>query len=219
MTNLIAVYKPKGPTSHDVIDMVRRVTGIKKVGHAGTLDPLARGVLVVGIGREATKLLSVTVQKDKEYLATIRLGMTSETDDDEGLKKEITVATVPSLDDVTRAVLKYKGTFAQIPPKYSAIKRKGLKAYVLARAGKTPKLEPRAVTIYDIEILRYAWPNLRLRVHCGPGVYIRALARDIGDTLHTGGYLADLERTRVGEWTTQDAIPLDKIHERLEKNI
>ncbi|MBI2426573.1 MAG: tRNA pseudouridine(55) synthase TruB [Candidatus Kerfeldbacteria bacterium] len=212
MKNLVAIYKPKGPTSHDVVDAVRRATGVKKVGHAGTLDPLARGVLVVAIGREATKLLSVTVQKDKEYVAIIRLGTTSHTDDAEGLlTKTPKPFSRPSPGEVTPVVMKYKGTFAQIPPAFSAVKNKGLKAYFLARAGKIPVLKPRAVTIYDIEILDYTWPDLRLRVHCGPGVYIRSLARDIGSALGTGGYLADLERTRVGEWTSERALQYDTI--------
>lgn len=216
MKNLVAIYKPKGPTSHDVVDAVRRVSGVKKVGHAGTLDPLARGVLVVAIGREATKLLSVTVQKDKEYVAAIRLGVTSHTDDAEGpLTETPGPLTPPPADEITRIVMKYKGTFAQIPPAFSAVKNKGLTAYLLARAGKTPVLKPRAVTIYDIEILDFTWPDLTLRVHTGPGVYIRSLARDIGSALGTGGYLADLERTRVGEWTAEHAIPFDQLHTTL----
>lgn len=203
---IFAVYKPKGPTSNDVLQELRRRTGVKKIGHAGTLDPLASGVLVVGIGREATKQLGTIVKKEKEYRAKIRLGMTSTTDDEEGRKKETKVSKIPKSKEVKGVVLKFKGEILQTPPIYSAVKVSGREAYKLARKGKIPKLESRKVEIKEIDILKYQWPYLELKVVTGPGVYIRSLARDIGKELKTGGYLAELERTRVGEYTKEDAI-------------
>lgn len=210
MKGIFAVYKPKGPTSHDIIDKLRKKTGVKKIGHAGTLDPLASGVLVVGVGREATKQLGNIVKKEKEYLAKIRLGMTSTTDDEEGEKVVVVALSnakrLLKVPEVEKAVLKFRGEILQTPPIYSAVKVKGKEAYKLARKGQTPKLKPRKVLIKEIEILNYKWPYLKLRVVTGPGVYIRALARDIGKTLKTGGYLAELERTRVGDFTKENAV-------------
>ena len=202
---IFAVYKPKGPTSHDIINKLRRETGVKKIGHAGTLDPLASGILVVGVGREATKQLEAIVKKEKEYVAKIRLGMTSPTDDEEGIKTEIKiVGKMPTLGEIKKAAAKFQGEILQTPPVYSAVKVKGQEAYKLARKGQTPKLKPRKALIKEIEVLEYRWPHLELRLVTGPGVYVRALARDLGKALKTGGYLAELERTRVGEFTKEN---------------
>lgn len=203
---IFIIYKPKGPTSHDIIAKIRRLTGEQRVGHAGTLDPLARGVLVVAVGREFTKQLSGIVGKEKEYLAVIRLGANSITDDAEGEKIPVAVNKKPNAAAVKKITMKFMGMVWQLPPAFSALKIKGQPAYKLARQGKAPKLKKRRVEIKEIEILKYKWPNLRLRVVTGPGVYIRALARDIGAKLKTGGYLADLERTRVGEFTKDKTI-------------
>lgn len=208
--NIFAVYKPKGPTSHDIVNAVRRATGVKKVGHAGTLDPLARGVLVIAVGREATKQLAEVVAKEKEYIADIRLGITSTTDDEEGEKTTVT-APQPHRKAIENILKSYKGDILQTPPAYSAIKQKGQKAYERARKGDEVHLEPRKVHVKDIEVLDYEWPRLRLRVVTGPGVYIRALARDIGCDLGTGGYLTDLERTRIGAFTKENAVLLSDI--------
>lgn len=210
MPNILPIYKPKGPTSHDVMDKLRKITGIKKIGHAGTLDPLARGVLVVGIGREATRELSNVVSKEKEYLAKVKLGIESTTDDEEGEKEEIGVSEIPSLEEVKKVVSDFQGQILQTPPVYSAVKIKGREAYKLARQGKEPKLEPREVEIKKIEILKYQWPELKLLIVTGPGVYIRAMARDIGKKLRTGGYLSDLERVRVGDFTKEKAMTLEE---------
>lgn len=208
MEGIFGVWKPKGPTSHDIINKIRRITGVKRVGHAGTLDPLASGVLVVAVGREATKKLGEVVQKEKEYLATIRLGLESTTDDEEGTKTEFTVAEPPTAAKVTACVKKFQGKISQRPPIFSAIKIKGTPAYKLARGLQKVLIKSREVEIKEIEVLKYDWPVLKLRVVTGPGVYIRSLARDIGAKLKTGGYLADLERTRVGEFTKSDTIKL-----------
>lgn len=210
MRGIIAFYKPKGMTSHDVVDWVRRQTGERTVGHAGTLDPLARGVLVVGIGREATKRLGAVEKTEKEYIAEICLGMTSATDDEEGTKTIQHGALAPTEDAVESALGKFRGEIMQIPPVYSALKVSGKAAYAYVRAGKPLALKPRQVFIKEMELLSYDWPLLHLRVVTGPGVYIRALARDLGEALGTGGYLADLERTRVGQFTKESAHPVEK---------
>lgn len=180
MRGIVAFYKPRGMTSHDVVDWVRRKTGERTVGHAGTLDPLARGVLVVGIGREATKRLGTIEKTEKEYIAEIRLGMTSVTDDEEGTKTLAHGATAPTENAVTQMLKDFQGNITQTPPMYSALKVAGKAAYAYARAGKPVQLKPREVLIKEIELLSYNWPLLRLRVVTGPGVYIRALARDLG---------------------------------------
>ena len=209
------IYKPKGPTSHDIIDQVRRLTGEKRVGHAGTLDPLASGVLVVAIGREFTKQIDSLMKKEKEYVSLIKLGETSSTDDEEGEKRifnnvgtDRNLSPHPDESSVKNVLLKFIGEIMQTPPVYSAIKLKGKKAYELARAGKVVEMKPRTVWIKSIELLKYEWPFLEIRVTCGPGVYIRALARDIGEKLGVGGYMAGLERTRVGEFKIENAIKL-----------
>jgi tRNA pseudouridine55 synthase len=209
--NIFAVYKPKGPTSHDIIDKIRKITGVRKVGHAGTLDPLARGVLVIGVGREATKKLGEIVAKEKEYIADIKLGEESETDDEEGEKISLGVNKLVSLKEVKNAVDKFVGNIAQVPPVYSAVKIKGTPSHRLARRGKAIEFKPRKVEIKEIEILDYEWPFLKLRVRTGPGVYIRALARDIGKKLGTGAYLAGLERVRVGEFNKNSALYLEEL--------
>jgi tRNA pseudouridine55 synthase len=214
--NILAVYKPKGPTSHDIIDQLRRITGVKKVGHAGTLDPLAEGVLVVGIGRSATKQLWKLARKDKEYLATIRLGATSTTDDAEGIKNRIPVKQPPTENQVKQTLQGFIGVIDQVPPVFSAIKIKGRPAHRLARAGKQITLKTRKVVIYEIGLLEYKWPTVALRVVTGSGVYIRSLARDLGEKLKTGGYLEQLTRTRVGSFTLKQAVRLSQFAAKAE---
>lgn len=218
MDRIIAVWKPRGPTSHDVIDEIRRLTGEKTVGHAGTLDPLAAGVLVVGIGRKATKKLGETVKKEKEYVATIRLGAESTTDDEEG-EKTVTSYQLPvTSEQINDSIRKFIGRIKQTPPRYSAIKIRGQEAYKRIRRGETVELKPRIAEIKSIEILKYKWPYLKLQVVTGPGVYIRSLARDIGNDLKVGGYLSDLERTRVGKYTKEKAASLEDFNLLYSKN-
>ena len=215
MKDIFAVYKPKGPTSNQILTKIRKRTGIKKVGHAGTLDPLARGILVVGVGRAATKQLGTIVAKEKEYLATIRLGYTSTTDDNEGQKKKIQDITKPLLVHVKNTLKQFKGEIDQVPPIYSAIKIKGQEAYKLARKGKEVKMKSRKALIKKISLISYKYPYLKIEVVTGPGVYIRSLARDIGQVLGTGGYLSSLERTRVGRFTKNKALKLNQIKKAL----
>ncbi|MBI2056146.1 MAG: tRNA pseudouridine(55) synthase TruB [Candidatus Sungbacteria bacterium] len=206
---IFAVYKPKGPTSHDIVDEVRHITGESRVGHAGTLDPLASGVLVIGVGREATRKLQKIVGKEKEYIAKIRFGVESVTDDEEGEKTEFAVTEIPKRKHINQVLKKFVGAITQVPPAYSAVKIGGRAAYKRARAGQKTELKPRDVFVKKIVVMRYAWPFLEIRAVTGPGVYIRALARDIGRALEVGGYLAELERVRVGEFRMQNATALD----------
>ncbi|MFH1597770.1 MAG: tRNA pseudouridine(55) synthase TruB [Patescibacteria group bacterium] len=214
MKKILAIYKAKGPTSHDVVDKLRRITGIKKIGHAGTLDPLATGVLVVGIGREATKQLDTIVKSEKEYLATIKFGEESTTDDEEGEKRTIEFAAKPKREKIEQALREFIGIIDQVPPQYSAVKVKGRSAYKYARQGQKIELAAKQVEIKSIELIAYQWPILKLKVVTGKGVYIRSLGRDLGQKLGCGGYLADLERTRVGEYSKERSLTL----EQFEKN-
>lgn len=210
MKNIIALWKPKGPTSHDMVYKVRKITGEKKVGHAGTLDPLAEGILVMGITRDGTKQLSELVKKEKEYLATVKLGEVSTTDDDEG-EKSTTSDRQPSREEVEEILPKFTGKIMQVPPVFSAIKVSGKRAYDEARKGKEIELEPREILIKEIELIKYEYPLVELRIVTGPGAYIRSIARDLGQELQVGGYLANLIRTRVGDFTKNDAFTLEKL--------
>ncbi|MEI6288739.1 MAG: tRNA pseudouridine(55) synthase TruB [bacterium] len=214
---IFGVYKPKGPSSYWAVSQIKKMSGIKKVGHAGTLDPLASGVLVIAVGREATKKIAESVQKEKEYIAEIELGATSETDDGEGpiikTPKHKNIKTKkamgrPSMQDIQMILKNFVGEIDQVPPIYSAIKIAGQRAYKVARQGQKPEMKSRKVLIKEIEILDYVWPILKIKVVTGPGVYIRSLARDIGDALGCGAYMKELERTRVGEFTKEDCILL-----------
>jgi tRNA pseudouridine55 synthase len=209
MEGIFAVNKPVGITSHDVIYKLRRQTGVKRIGHAGTLDPLASGVLVVAIGREFTKQLEKHVKSEKEYIAEIFLGQTSTTDDMEGEKIIVNNKIKPNFDEVEKTLKQFVGKIMQTPPSYSAIKVGGKVAYKQARIGKALKLEPREVKIKNIELLDYKYPVIKLKITCGKGVYIRSLARDIGEKLKTGAYMKSLVRTRVGDFKIENAKNLE----------
>lgn len=217
MSNIFAFYKPKGITSNDAVQKVRSIVGRSvKVGHAGTLDPLAQGVLVIAIGREATKKISEVVKKEKEYVAEITLGFESSTDDAEGEKTLFNVSKRPVLEEIIKIFPEFIGRIKQMPPIYSAIKIQGREAYKYARQGQEIKMESREVEIKNIELLEYAWPLLKIKVLTGPGVYIRSLARDIGKKLGIGGYLSFLERTRVGDFKKEDAVLVENLPEFLK---
>lgn len=209
ISGIIAVWKPIGITSHDVVAAIRRTTGERTVGHAGTLDPLAEGVLVIGVGREATRTLATEVKKEKEYVGEVTFGMTSGTDDAEGEKQVCTVEHIPSDDAVKQALAQFIGVIEQVPPVYSALKVRGESAHYRVRRGEEVLLKPRTVEIKAIVLERYQWPTARIRVVTGPGVYIRALARDLGAALGVGGYLSALTRTRVGEFTHSQCAHVD----------
>lgn len=218
MSEFLVINKPVGPTSHDVVDRVRKLTGERRVGHAGTLDPLASGVLVVGVGREATKQLAEIVQKEKEYLAEVTLGQTSTTDDEQGEKTVLSTAQ-PSVEALKQAIVGFVGNIEQVPPAYSALKINGQSAHYRVRAGEEVTMQPRPALIKEIELLDYGYPKVKLRVVTGPGVYIRALARDIGAKLEVGGYLSALQRTRVGQFSIKDALSYDELKPKIDNQV
>jgi len=218
MENIFAIYKPKGPSSFSMIYKLRKILGVKKIGHAGTLDPLADGVLVVAVGREGTKQLTDLIRKEKEYVATIKLGVTSTTDDEEGEKVEKQISKKASVEDVENVLKQFVGEIEQVPPIFSALKIKGKPAYKYARAGKEIKMEARKVKIDNIKIASYQWPELKIDVACGSGVYIRSLARDIGNALGVGGYLTALTRTRVGDFTLQQCVKIEELNNKATSN-
>ena len=213
---ILNVKKPKGMTSHDVVDEIRKITGEKRVGHAGTLDPFATGVLIIATTREDTKKLgNIAKNTKKEYVATLELGKISTTGDPEGTIKpfvdNLVSLSYPRLNRVKDILKLFIGEIMQTPPSYSAIKVNGVPAYKLARKGKNVKLSSRKVIIEKIDLLLYNPPFLKIRVVCGSGTYIRSLAKDIGEKLGCGAYLTELERTRVGNFKIEDSIPLKKL--------
>lgn len=215
-SGFLLIDKPAGWTSHDVVAKLRGITGIKKIGHGGTLDPLATGLLVVGIGA-ATKQLEQFVQGDKGYLATVRLGATSDTDDAEGVLRPHSGAAEPPRRVVEQALGSFMGEQQQLPPIYSALKTAGQKHYQLARAGKEVVRTARTVTIHRIELLSYSWPDVEFSCSVSKGTYIRSIARDLGAKLGTGGYLAELRRVSVGNQSLDDAHEIEEISARLNQ--
>lgn len=213
---LVVVDKPAGMTSHDVVARVRRVVGTRKVGHAGTLDPMATGVLVIGVNR-ATRLLGHLLLTDKAYDATVRLGAATTTDDAEGEVTTSASAADVTEDAVRAAVQAFEGEIWQVPSTVSAIKIGGKRAYELARSGETVELAARPVTVRAIEAGEFRregdFLDLHLRVACSSGTYIRAIARDLGAALGVGGHLTALRRTSVGAFTLAEAnTDLDHLH-------
>jgi len=211
ISGFLLINKPAGPTSHDVVDKIRKITGIRKIGHAGTLDPFAEGLLIILVGRETTKRQSDFLKKDKEYIATLKLGAETDTYDKTGKIKNIYDGILPSRKKITDILKKFKGKILQIPPIYSAKKIKGKKAYELAREGKKVNLKPVKIVIKIIKTISYKAPYLKLYVLCSSGTYIRSLAHDIGRELECGAYLKKLIRVRSGKFNLKDAIDLDKL--------
>ena len=203
------IFKPAGPTSHDIVDYIRKISGEKRVGHAGTLDPFAEGVLIVAIGREYTKRLGQFLKKDKTYRAVIRLGALSDTYDLTGQVKLFADALRPSRQEILDALKKFRGKIKQIPPVFSAIKIKGRKAYELARLGSPVTPATRYVTIFSLKLLRYRAPRLEVETKVSSGTYIRSLAHDLGQCLKTGGYLEKLIRIKVGKYEAKKSLRLN----------
>ncbi len=224
-SGLVIVDKPGGMTSHDVVARVRRLAGTRRVGHAGTLDPMATGVLVVGV-EKATRLLGYLTLTEKEYAATIRLGQATSTDDAEGELTGTAAAQGVTIDAIDQAVAALTGEILQVPPAVSAIKVGGQRAYKLTRAGAAPELKARPVTVYEFTITSIqrvekagemaGLLDLDATVRCSSGTYIRALARDLGEALGTGGHLTRLRRTRVGGYRAEDARTLEQLAEDFE---
>lgn len=207
MNGIINIDKPSGITSMDVVRKIRRATGVKKVGHGGTLDPLASGVIPVAIGR-ATRILEYILMSDKNYVAQIYLGKSTDTFDSEG--EIIDTKGNPPLHtrDIEKAVNTFRGEIEQTPPPFSAIKKNGKRLYELARKGLDTHVDPRKVIVNELKIIEYKVPILELFVRCGKGFYIRTLANDLGKTLHCGGYLKNLRRTSVAKFKISEAVPL-----------
>ena len=210
-SGFILVNKPSGPTSHDIINQMRRITGIKKIGHAGTLDPFASGLLIVAIGREATREIDKFVKMDKEYIATLYLGAVSDTHDREGKILDFRFKIL-DLDTIKNTLVKFIGEQKQVPPMFSAKKVKGKKLYELARQGIEIEREPVDINIYSIDFLEYEWPLLKIKVRSSSGTYIRSLAYDIGEKLGCGAYLEELERTAIGEFRIENAITAEGVN-------
>jgi len=250
---MLLINKPSGPTSHDIVDEVRRITGVKKVGHTGTLDPFAEGLLLVLVGREETKKQAKFLQMYKVYEATFILGEERDTDDVAGKLRlmgteeissleprsdfssenpplrsrrktpdedqafspprapRVQISSVPTLKEIQNILKGFTGEIEQMPPIYSAKKIKGKKAYELARKGEIPKLKPKHVKIYEIEILNYKYPELKIRTKVSSGTYIRAIARDVGRKLGTGAYVKELKRTNIGKYKLEDAQTLQEL--------
>jgi tRNA pseudouridine55 synthase len=209
----LLIDKPAGITSHDVVDEVRRITGERKVGHGGTLDPMATGLLIVAVGRSSTKQLGTLINKtSKTYLAEMFLGEERDTHDIEGVAVEKkNNFPKPKKAPLKKLLEEFKGEIEQIPPKHSAIKVGGTKAYKLARKGKEVNLPRRKVTIYDLRLVSYKFPILKIKAEVSSGTYIRALARDIGRRIGSGAYLTSLRRTKIGKYSVNEAVTLDKL--------
>lgn len=210
ITGILPVDKPLGWTSHDVVARVRRVAGQKAVGHAGTLDPLASGILVLVLGR-ATRLSDDLMGTTKVYCAEVVLGATTATDDAEGEMLHRHPVEGVSREAIEEVLQRFLGETEQVPPMYAAVRRGGERLYVLARRGETVEREPRRVLIQQIEVLHWRAPRLRLRVVCGAGTYIRSLARDIGEALETGAYLHALRRVRSGTIGLDETVSLEAL--------
>ncbi len=220
MDGFLLIDKPEGITSHDVVDRLRRITGIRRIGHAGTLDPFATGLLIVGVGRGATKRLGEIMGKDKTYEAVAILGGTSDTQDRTGTLTKWRSGEVagdergeepewPTETAVREALARFTGTQLQTPPMYSAKKIGGKKLYELAREGKEVERKPVEITVHALELTGYAPPSLAFRVRCSSGTYVRTLAHDIGGALDTGAYLSSLRRTAIGDFRVENASKLD----------
>lgn len=215
VSGVLVIDKPVGLTSHDVVQIIRRGTGIRRAGHTGTLDPRASGVLVILIG-PAVRLSEYVSASDKRYQATIRLGSATNTYDSEG--RVVSSASVDGLseDQFKKVLESFIGEIEQVPPPFSAVKIKGRKAYEMAREGEEVDLRPRKIKVYSLDILEWAPPEVVIDVYCSSGTYVRSLANDLGQALGTGAHLVGLRRTKSGRFTLRDAVPLRRLKEAFD---
>ena len=220
MFGFLNIYKPKGKTSHDVVAILRRITKVKQIGHTGTLDPFAEGVLPICIGK-ATRLIEY-LKDDKAYIGTVQLGKSTTTYDLEGEVVEISDKT-PSLEEIETELNNFRGDIEQLPPIFSAIKVKGKKLYEYARKGEEVEIQPRSVNISELELLNYDKENrtLELYIKCSKGTYIRSIAHDLGKNLNCFGHLIKLVRVKAGDFLVENAIKLDELSsvEEVEKHL
>lgn len=217
INGILNIYKEKGYTSHDVVAKLRGIVGQRKIGHTGTLDPDAVGVLPVCLGK-ATKLCDLLTDKSKEYETVLLLGVETDTQDITGKVLNEIETTKLNEDIVKTCIQEFVGSYSQIPPMYSALKIDGKKLYELAREGKTVERKPREVQIYGLEIIEMNLPRVRMKVSCSKGTYIRTLCHDIGQRLHCGGCMEELTRTRVGTFALDNAMTLSEIEQYRKMN-
>jgi tRNA pseudouridine55 synthase len=210
LDGVLLIDKAPGMTSHDVVAIARRALGTKKVGHCGTLDPLATGLLIIVIGR-GTKIQDLLMAEDKEYVGTMQLGVTTDSQDADGQIVETRPVPDFTREQLDAAFAKFHGDFYQMPPMVSAIKKEGVPLYKLARQGKTVEREPRFVHVYAHEILRVNLPTIEFRVVCSKGFYVRTYAFDIGNELGCGAHLRTLRRTKSGKFTLEHAVTVEDL--------
>lgn len=210
---ILLVDKSKGPSSFKLVQTLRKCLGVKKIGHAGTLDPFATGVMVMLIGRRYTRLSNTFLNCDKEYIAEVRLGITTDTYDSEG-KVLWQSSEIPSLDHILKALEQFQGEVEQIPPMFSAKKKQGKKLYELARKGEEVEREPIKIQL-ETHFIRYEYPFLELRIVCSKGTYIRSIAYDLGQILGCGAHLSNLRRTRSGQFTLENCIKEEEINSQV----
>jgi tRNA pseudouridine55 synthase len=227
LNGVIVIDKPEGPTSHDVVDRVRRALKLKRVGHTGTLDPFATGVLVVCLGK-ATRLQQFLTSSEKEYLARIKLGFATDTYDRTGKQTTpLVTSNGVRVEELQKIIDTFRGELEQVPPMYSAKKKEGVELYKLARRGETVERQPVKVTIYEVELIEEGGKMIAtnqdgtqeftLRVKCSAGTYMRSLADDIGERLGCGAHLADLKRTAAGEFRIEQAVTLDRFEQTADE--
>jgi len=216
MSGVLVVDKPVGMTSHEVVQIIRRGTNIRRAGHTGTLDPRASGVLVILIG-PAVRLSEYVSASDKRYQAVIRLGANTDTYDSDGQVTKTNPIDITE-EQFETELKKFIGEIEQTPPPYSAIKMQGRPAYEMAREGEEVEMQPRIINVYSLDLLEWAPPEVTVDVHCSSGTYVRSLAYELGEKLGCGAMLAGLRRTKSGRFTLKDAVPLRKLIESFESN-
>jgi tRNA pseudouridine55 synthase len=216
MSGVLVVDKPVGMTSHEVVQIIRRGTNIRRAGHTGTLDPRASGVLVILIG-PAVRLSEYVSASDKRYQAVIRLGASTDTYDSDGQVTRTNPIEVTE-EQFETELKKFIGEIEQTPPPYSAIKMQGRPAYEMAREGEEVEMQPRIISVYSLDVIEWAPPEVTVDVHCSSGTYVRSLAFDLGEKLGCGAMLAGLRRTKSGRFTLKDAVPLRKLIESFDSN-
>lgn len=210
LSGLLNIYKPAGWSSRDVVNRVERLVKTPKAGHAGTLDPLAEGVLVIAVGA-STRLITCVQDREKEYHATFQLGCRSDTDDSTGEITAVEVTQPPTLADIETLLPQFTGTIQQVPPQFSAVHVDGKRAYALARQGQAVDIAAREVHVSRLEILNYTWPTLQLLIECGSGTYVRSIGRDLGELLGCGAMMTALLRSRIGPFHATDAVAIDDL--------
>jgi len=215
ISGVLVVDKPVGMTSHDVVQVIRQGTGLRRAGHTGTLDPRASGVLVILVG-PAVRLSEFVSASDKRYQAIIRLGSTTDTFDADGKITSSSEAVNITEEQFDKVLKTFIGEIEQTPPPYSAVKVQGRRAYEMARQGEEVELAPRKITVYHLEVLEWAPPEVVIDVHCSSGTYVRSLANDLGKALGCGAYLVGLRRTKSGRFSLRDAVPLRKLQEAFQ---